>query len=308
MVKRIGGVCLGLAVVAGTPGAAGEETIDVPNASFESPETGFADPRIDAWVKTPKPPWYDESGGFFWDQLTGVFKNTEPGSPEHIDNVDGEQAIFLFAIPETGLFLDHDSIDPADSVGLGTFDTKYEAGKSYRLTVGLLGGGGILEGVSLSIGLYYRDQEGERVTAEATTVVYSTTVFSNSTHLVDFQVNLPTVSVDDPWAGQHIGVEFVSTVLPELVGGYWDLDNVRLTASSGPILLNPAMIDGQFGFTVESEPGLTFEILRTLDPGLPVSEWTVLGTVTNQTGSVPFIDTETDAASGAHFYQARQLP
>jgi hypothetical protein len=47
--------------------------IEIPNGSFESPETPFAEPGLDSWEKTPKPFWYDEGGGGLWIQLTGVF-------------------------------------------------------------------------------------------------------------------------------------------------------------------------------------------------------------------------------------------
>ena len=82
-------------------------TINLPNGSFESPATDFADPTMDNWQKTPKPVWYDESGGFLWVQLAGLFLNTPPESAPHIDNCDGEQAAYLFAVPQVGLFQDY---------------------------------------------------------------------------------------------------------------------------------------------------------------------------------------------------------
>src|SRR5215216_3940520 len=90
-------------------GSAG--TIYVPNGSFESPDTPFADPRIDAWQDNPKPDWYDESGGFTWDQLTGTFENTDPTDVSHIDNVAGSQAMYMFAVPQVGIFQDYNSVD-----------------------------------------------------------------------------------------------------------------------------------------------------------------------------------------------------
>ena len=51
--------------------------INVPNASFESPDALFGpQPNFNSWQKTPKPDWYDEGDAqFLWTQLTGIFKN-----------------------------------------------------------------------------------------------------------------------------------------------------------------------------------------------------------------------------------------
>src|SRR5262245_57928385 len=111
----------------------GAETIGVPNASFESPSTTFVNINIDFWQKTSKPVGYDESGGFLWTQLTGAFKNTPSGSADHIDNCDGDQAAWLFAVPEVGLFQDYDSVDWNDPVPTHAFNATYRAGKAYRL-------------------------------------------------------------------------------------------------------------------------------------------------------------------------------
>ena len=61
-------------------------TVLVPNGSFESPPTAFVDINIDSWQKTGKPDEYNETGGYLWTQLTGVFKNTDTNSSDHIDN------------------------------------------------------------------------------------------------------------------------------------------------------------------------------------------------------------------------------
>jgi hypothetical protein len=101
-------------------------------------------------------------------------------------------------------------------------------------------------------------------------------------------------------------VQVLSTVAPELAGGYWDLDNVRLVSTKGPALANPRVGPEGFEFTVESEPGLRFEILSAADAALPVSAWTVAGTVTNATGAAVFVDAQ--GGTGTRYYQARQVP
>lgn len=282
-------------------------TLSVPNASFESPVTPFVSTQIDAWQKAPKPAWYDETGGFLWDQLAGLFKNTPAGSADHIENCDGAQAIWLFAVPEVALFQDYDSLDWNDPSPSHAFDARFEVGKSYRLTVGVIGrGGNMLEGVPLEIGLYYRDAAGNPAMVASTTVTNSTAVFPDRNHFVDFAVAVSTVQASDAWAGQHIGVRFLSTVSAAMQGGFWDLDNVRLTASSPPTLSGPKVADGQFQFTLKSDPGLVFDILTAGDPTLPVAGWARLTTVTNVTGDTLVIDTNTPVAG--QFYTARQLP
>ena len=110
----------------------------------------------------------------------------------------------------------------------------------------------------------------------------------------------------DDCAGQNIGVQIASTVGFDKANGYWDVDNARLIETVLPALTNPRMTNSQFGFTVQSEPGLRFEILAATNLALPISNWTSLGTLTNLTGTAPFIDTATD--SNRRFYRARQLP
>ena len=302
-------VALATGIVAATaPGwALLAETLSVPNASFVSPVTPFVSTQIDAWQKAPRPDWYDETGGFLWDQLAGLFKNTPAGSADHIENCDGAQAIWLFAVPEVALFQDYDSVDWNDASPSHAFDARFEVGKSYRLTVGVIGtGGNMLEGVPLEIGLYYRDASGSPVIVASSTVTNSAAEFPDRNHFVDFAVAVPTVQAGDAWAEQHIGVRFRSTVSAEMQGGFWDLDNVRLTAASPPTLSDPKVADGQFQFTLKSDPGLVFDILTASDPTLPGAGWTRLTTVTNVTGDV--LVTDPNALAGARFYTARQLP
>jgi len=280
--------------------------IPVPNSSFESPFTAFADPRIDGWQETPKPDWYDESGGYLWDQLTGVYLNLPPEDPETIVNCDGSQAVWIFAVPQAGFFQDYMSIDWSATTPSHAFDARFEVGKGYQLTVGVLGGGGNMQtGVSLLVGLYYRNASGDRVSVAATNIVYVPPAVPGAKQFTDVAVHVPTVQATDACAGQHIGIQLVSTVDPALAGGFWDLDHVRLKSTVPTVLLRPSFAEGQFGFALESEPGLTFEILAAADPGLPWSDWTSVGTVTNTAGSVRFQDEA--APTERRFYRARQV-
>jgi hypothetical protein len=197
------------------------QSIPVPNSSFESPgvPTGFpASPQIDSWLKLAQPPDVTPPGGMEWDQLTGIFPNTPPESADHITNADGDQVGYLFALPGVGLYQD--------------LDATYQAGLSYHLTLGLLGGGFIAEGDTLEISLYYRDDASIPVPLAVTPVVFSLEEFPTITQLIDHGVTLGEVQPDDDWVGRNIGIQFLAT--SGMGSGYWDLDDVRLTAVPEP--------------------------------------------------------------------------
>lgn len=279
--------------------------IPVPNGSFESPVTPFISLNIAPWQRTPQPDWWNPNTSGDWTTLAGIFKNTPPGSIDHVDNCDGNQAAWLFATPEAGWFQDYQSSPNHD------FDARYEVGRSYQLTVGILvggmsSGGGIKPGATLELSMYYRDAASDQVNVAVTTITNSLSVFSNSTHLLDYSVHVPTVRAEDPWAGQHIGILFLSTVAPELQGGYWDLDNVRLVSVLAPSLADAVHTNGQFQFTLQSEPGMVCEILGSTNLALPASDWVSLATLTNTTGTIPWVDT--DANFNQRFFRARQVP
>jgi len=280
----------------------------VPNSSFESPATTFVNTHVDLWQKNAKPSWYDESGPFLWDQLTGLFKNTAPTSPDHIDNCDGDQAMWMFAIPEVAIFQDYESMDWSHTnAPLHAFAATYDIGKVYHLTVGLIGGGGnMMPGATLDLQFYYRDGESNIVTVGSTTVTNSPEIFHSTTHFVDFSLRLPPVAATDAWAGKHIGIKLLSSITDtNLEGGYWDIDNVRVSIRN-PILLNPAWSNGQFQFTVVSDPGLPLQIMTTSDALQTPSNWAILATVTNVSGNLPFTDTS-GSPGQQRFYQARAM-
>src|SRR5262249_29870813 len=198
------------------------------------PATDFAGPAMDGWRKAPQPIWYNDPI-FPWEQLMGQFLNTSNGALNHIDNMDGQQAAFLFALPQLAIFQDYNTISGTSATPSRQFNAQFEAGKSYTLTVGVLGGGGgMSNGVTFEISLYYRDVASNMVTIAATTTTNSEALFPTNTHFTDFQVRIPFVKATDAWAGKRIGIQLASTVGFDLLGGYWDVDNVRLTESVVP--------------------------------------------------------------------------
>jgi hypothetical protein len=64
-----------------------------------------------------------------------------------------------------------------------------------------------------------------------TTATENSTNFPNHTMEFDYTVSMPAVQATDPWANKPIGIEIVSPEGdPSLLGGYWDVDNVRVNA------------------------------------------------------------------------------
>lgn len=279
----------------------------VPNGSFESPSTSLAGPAIDSWQKAPQPPTFDPNVFGAWDNLAGVFTNT-PGSPVFIDNANANQLAYLFAYPQVAIFQDYNSTDWTGSAPTHAFHAKFRPGKAYTLAVGFTSSSyePLSAGSTLQMSLYYRDASSNRVAVAATTVTYDPTVFTNLDRLLDFQVTIPEVKPTDPWAGQYIGIQFMTTTAPNLIGGVWDLDNVRLTETVATVLNHPGWANGQFSCALQSEPGLAFQMLAATDASQPGTNWTSLATITNVTGSSSFTDTTTTQAR--RFYRARQSP
>lgn len=269
------------------------------NSSFESPESDFAAPPMDGWQKAPQPSWYvDPSGTFPWEALMGQFANTTNGSLNHIDNMDGEQAAYLFASPDVTVFQECSSIGGADST--------FEPGKSYTLTVGVIGGGGgMTNDATLELSVYYLDAANTRVKVASTVITNSATLFPTNTHFTDFAVQVPRVTAGDPWAGKRIGVQLASAVGFDKMGGYWDVDNVRLRSVEDPVLKNPRLVGGQFRFDLQSAPG-QYALLATTNAALPSAQWDILGTYTNSTGSMSVSDP--GPGLGRRFYRVRPSP
>jgi hypothetical protein len=299
-----------LAILLICSGSSIGSTISVPNGSFESPEAPrqdpFAGPDIDYWQKSAQPAWYYPSNNFDtpWDYLMGQFFNVPfPGS--FIENCDGSQAAFLFASQEAALFQDYDTIYGTNTAPTHAFNAIYHPGSSYDLTIGVIGGGGgMTNGTTLQVSLYYRDAASNKVTVASTSITHSVDLFPTNTQLVDFQVHLPEVKPGDPWAGKNIGIQCLSTSMG-LAPGYWDLDNVRLTETPLLLLSSPTVTNSQISFSISSVPGVQFEVLASTNVAAIPANWISLGSFTNLTGVTVFSDTTTN--SNRRYYRARQL-
>ena len=283
-------------------------TIPVPNGSFETPPTTDVDVRIDSWQDQPQSPFFDPAqfGGLPWTTLMGRFANTSPTNSDHLDNMDGTQAAYIFTFPGAGFFQDYDSVDWSNTVPPHTFNVPLQPGRAYTLITAFTSSSNqpLTNGASLEMALYYRDAQSNMVVLAGTNIVFNDQVFTNLNHFIDFQTMIPEIKASDPWAGKPLGITFISTTYdPNLVTGVWDLDNVRLTETAATLLKNTSATNGQISFTLQSEPGLAFEILGATNVAAPT--WTRLAAVTNVSGNYTFTDSTTNQQ---RFYKAHQLP
>ncbi|MBN8246151.1 MAG: hypothetical protein J0L84_01760 [Verrucomicrobia bacterium] len=260
-------VCLAVAAVVLAAGLRGAPVpVPVPNGSFELPSTVFVSTDIEVWQKSPEPPDYDPGGGP-WFQKAGIFKNTAPGRPDHIPNLDGAQALYLFAVPEVGVSMDATGDD-------GIFPARYQPGDVWTLTVAIIGGGGNMpEGARLRVELGYLDAGGGRHLLAGTEVVHSAAQFPTTTQFLDFSVTTPVVTAADPWAGRRLSLNLVATG-SEFIGGYWDLDNVRLTVERAEHF-RVAVVPGDSGMRVSwpGAAGISYRVERSAD----LKDWSLVG-------------------------------
>jgi len=301
---------------AGLVGAASTETprveeivetpVVVPNGSFESPTVQYAWPPIDFWQKTPKPADFDESQGYPWEAETGLFLNDPRNPSVYILNCDLQQALYLFSYPGVGLFQDYDSIGSTSTTPDHRLDVRFQPNHSYRLTVGVIGGPGsqLRDGTTLQLELYYRESGTNLVTVASNVISHSMDVFPDHVHFQDFTVETPVVTVGDAWAGKHLGIRLLSTTTHDLLGGYWDLDNVRLTIRQhlGPtITLSPTANGYQLSWPVTS--GCVYQPQTSKD----LTSWANLGpTLSPQGGIAVVLISEPDTQRA--FYRVLVLP
>lgn len=199
-------------------------SIVVPNGSFESPSTlpiGFST-TIDSWQKVPQPAYFDPATfGFQWEQTAGIFFDSNP-----YVNHDGVQCAYMLSFPQVTLFQNLNS-------------SSYGVGQSYTFTLGLFGKS-LTPNDSIQLSLFYRDAGNNPITiGSPTTVTYNPATFplTPPLSLVDYSVTVPTVQAGDAWAGKNIGV-MIQISGSAFTGGYWDMDNVRLTTVPEPALIS----------------------------------------------------------------------
>lgn len=216
-------------------------SIPVQNYSFEGPavppdsQTGVIS-SIDHWTMTLEQWYYQpyvvplfdgtELEGAPWSALSGVFANP-PDLPAyssvHITNLDGNQAALMFGFAGLGIYQD--------------LASSYVAGQDYHLTVGLVGlGGNMPEGVPFTLQLYYLDG-ANKVIVDTKTVLHSAALFPDHVTVHDFTLDVTAAEAQAAGAvGKQMGIQLIvnSDFTTDPQGGYWDVDNVRLTETPEP--------------------------------------------------------------------------
>lgn len=200
------------------PAAVHAGSIFVANHSFESPYIApvypYAGPIVDNWIELDVDT--DNSAN------TGVFVNVTG-----IVGTDANQLALLGGQVGNALLQDLTAV--------------YEVGKSYRMTVGVC----VSEMYppsdpnGLKLSFYYTSPSDPNRVEIVAAVTGPPSSFTHKV-LKNYSVYLPTVRVEDVWAGKTVGIALSAT---GPMGGYWDLDNVRVMEFSVPELTGDSFIN-----------------------------------------------------------------
>lgn len=147
---------------------------------------------------------------------TGVFLNSPVGADDRVVNAEGLQLAYLGS--EQGNALEQE------------LAVTYEAGSSYRLTVGVGVSGQLPPSSenSLELVMYYHDGN-EPVTVASSSVPAEGL---SSTDLQNVSVYLPLIQPDEAYVGVPIQLALRSL---GPASGFWDLDDVRLGVTSSKV-------------------------------------------------------------------------
>jgi hypothetical protein len=238
--------------------------LSVPNYSFETPtspgEPFDAGPFVDYWQQLPKPDYYTTNFTTFpWFDNIGIFTN-DPLDGAFITNCDGVQGSFVANVPQNGLYQDYASFSSTQTVPSHAFTASFTPGRAFTLKVGVIGDSaeGLPQGATLQLSLYYRDASNNIVPVASTIVTNTTNVFPDNLGFVDYTVQTPTVQPTDAWANQQMGIGIFVAGGFDVIGGDWDVDNVRLSVSTNIIVPN-------FSFETPTSPGEPFDATESVD-------------------------------------------
>ena len=196
------------------------DSIPVANYSFELPVVpSYANPPawpiVADWIELD----VDTTGN---SQNTGVFTDVT-----NIAGADANQLAFLGGERGNALLQD--------------LSSTYEVGKSYRMTVGVCVSSQYppYDPNGLELAFYYTNP-GDPNRLDIVTVLTDEPSHFTSTQLEDNSVYLPAVEAADAWAGKPIGIAIRAT---GPMGGYWDLDNVRVMEYVRPNFTGDPMVN-----------------------------------------------------------------
>ena len=274
---------------------AAREFVQVPNFSFENPTVPAevpASPTFNNWQKFPKPDYWDETTMGAWANLTGIFPNPAEGQPGHIDNVDRNQAAYLFATPGNGFYQD--------------LNTRYEIDSTYTLAANFVGSSQIppTTGTPLVMALYYRDANSNMVVVASRSIPFTAENFPNATQMVEFSTTSRTVSSLAPWLGKNIGVYFASAAGAENSGGVWDIDNVRITVDAG-VTVSATLAGTNLRLSWETEAGVEYQLMKADRVSALPGDYTFAPFGPAITGTGGVVSTMAPITDGMAFFEVR---
>ena len=209
---------MGLLAAAGPVLAA---PVSVANYSFESPQVPpaqIASPLVQDW-NTPGPTLTEVFPGVFVNANCVIFPNTPAGNPDSIDNVDGNQVAAIGT--QSGNEFNQ------------TLAATFAANTKYALTAGVARSLTRVPAATdrLRLVLFYLDAASQRQEVAAADIFNDAAAGISATHLKDFAANSITLAAGSPAVGKPIGV-LITTA--GATGGFFDFDNVRVTAVPEP--------------------------------------------------------------------------
>ncbi len=180
------------------------DAIPVANHSFEDPVVAPVEPYAYPVVSD----WIELDNDTISSANTGVFLNVTG-----ISNTDANQLAFLGGELGNALLQD--------------LAATYQVGKSYKMTVGICVSAQYppFDPNGVQLAFTYKQPNDPNVLDIVSVTTQPPSSFT-SVMLEDNSIYLPTVQSENPWADKTIGVAIRAT---GPIGGYWDLDNVRVT-------------------------------------------------------------------------------
>lgn len=247
---------LGFAALAGWGTAAQAVVVNIPNGDFSAPNASasyfFSEPyNGTAWLNAgTRAAWHSNSNpasptaGVFYNSPTITIPNPGTPPPDFIDipnpffitNMASTQCAFLYPVPGAEM---HQELP-----------STYLVGKSYKLQFGLIASdntipvvGAVQPGAPIELLLYYLDNSNNKVPVRSRIETNTGTDIVNQTFMDMFELDVPVVQAEDPWAGKAIGIQMIIPnyaidLSPGATVGVYDIGNLSLEQVPEPASLS----------------------------------------------------------------------